>query len=268
MGRPLFWIHYTHHGINPHGLKDEYADYWQEHVNTAKIHYEYSKANPKGFTNYSENCWGLTASDDPDGYTAHKPMDNDNGTISPTAALASMPYTPEESMKALKYFYRERGSEIFGKYGPYDAFNDSRDWVKESYIGIDQGPIVIMIENHRTGLLWDNVMKDSDVQAGLDKLGFEYTIVTGRQEKKEMASFKFYPNPANDKVTVSVPNSIQNGTIEMKVFNMSGKLILQQAVDRLAGSCAIDCSAFQDGLYLVQLMNGKEYLQSKLLIRK
>lgn len=267
-GGPLFWIHYTHHGVNPHGLKDEYADYWQEHVNTAKIHYEYAKANPKGFINYSENCWGLTASDDPDGYSAHKPMDNDNGTISPTAALASMPYTPEESMKALKYFYRERGSELFGKYGPYDAFNDSRDWIKESYIGIDQGPIVIMIENHRSGLLWNNVMKDSDVQEGLDKLGFEYTIVTGKQEKNELGSFKLYPNPANDRVTVWVPNSIQNETFEMKVFDMSGKLIQQEPIDCFAGSCVIDCSAFQDGLYLIQLINGKEYLQSKLLIQK
>ena len=172
-GGPLFWIHYAHHGINPHGLKDEYADYWTEHVNTAKIHYEYGKDNPLNFENYSEKCWGLTASDDPDGYTAHKPIDNDNGTVSPTAALASMPYTPEESMKALKYFYRERGSELFGKYGPYDAFNDSRNWIKESYIGIDQGPIVIMIENYRTGLCWNMFMKNEDVQKGLKELGFK-----------------------------------------------------------------------------------------------
>jgi hypothetical protein len=176
-GGPLFWIHYAHHGINPNGLKDRYADYWKEHVNTALIHYEYAKANPLGFENYSEKCWGLTASDDPDGYTAHKPMDNDNGTVSPTAALASMPYTPEESMKALKYFYRERGAELFGPYGPYDAFNDTRDWVKESYIGIDQGPIVIMIENHRTGLIWDNVMVDMDVKKGLNMLDFDYELV-------------------------------------------------------------------------------------------
>ena len=106
-GGPLFWVHYSHLGINPHGLTDQYANYWQEHVNTVKIHAAYAVANPSGFENYSDKCWGLTASDDPYGYTAHQPVSNDNGTISPTAALASMPYAPDEALKALKYFYRE-----------------------------------------------------------------------------------------------------------------------------------------------------------------
>jgi hypothetical protein len=176
-GGPLFWVHYSHLGLNPHGLTDQYASYWQEHVNTAKIHTAYAVANPKGFENYSDKCWGLTASDDPYGYTAHQPVSNDNGTISPTAALASMPYTPEESLKALKYFYRERGKDVFGPFGPYDAFNDELNWVKKAYIGIDEGPIVVMIENHRTGLLWNSFMKDSDVRAGLTKLGFQTTYV-------------------------------------------------------------------------------------------
>ena len=265
-GGPLFWIHYAHHGINPHGLKDEYADYWQEHVNTAKIHYEYAKDNPLGFENYSEKCWGLTASDDPDGYTAHKPMDNDNGTVSPTAALASMPYTPEESMKALKYFYRERGSELFGKYGPYDAFNDSRDWVQESYIGIDQGPIVIMIENHRTGLLWNNVMKDADVQAGLDKLGFQYEVITSNRELKKNESFEIYPNPASDKVFVEIIGSNGMNSIQAKIFSLDGLLIKALRLEGIRSS--IDCSHLQSGLYIIRLVNGEETYQSKLLIQK
>ncbi len=264
-GGPLFWIHYAHHGINPHGLKDEYADYWQEHINTAKIHYEYGKDNPLNFKNYSENCWGLTASDAPDGYTAHKPINNDNGTVSPTAALASMPYTPAESMKALKYFYRERGSELFGKYGPYDAFNDSRNWVTESYIGIDQGPIVIMIENYRTGLLWKYVMMDADVQAGLDKLGFEYEVTDAREIAKNN-SFKIYPNPANNRFFIKLNGFNGNQQTDVKIFSIDGRLMKIQNLENTESS--IDCSSFENGLYLVRMGNGTKEYQSKLIIQR
>lgn len=262
-GGPLFWIHYAHHGINPHGLKDEYADYWQEHVNTAKIHYEYGKDNPLGFENYSEKCWGLTASDDPDGYTAHKPMDNDNGTVSPTAALASMPYTPEESIKALKYFYRERGSELFGKYGPYDAFNDSRDWVKESYIGIDQGPIVIMIENHRTGLLWNNVMKDADVKNGLDKLGFQYEVITDAREIEINNSFNIYPNPTSNQFFIEFGQKTFTES-KVRIFSMDGSLLITQNLKNFESP--VDCSSLNSGLYVVHVENEDKHYQSKLLV--
>jgi hypothetical protein len=267
-GGPLFWIHYAHLGINPNGLKDEYADYWQEHVNTALIHYEYAKDNPLDFENYSENCWGLTASDDPDGYTAHKPMDNDNGTVSPTAALASMPYTAEESIKALKYFYRERGSELFGKYGPYDAFNDSRDWVKESYIGIDQGPIVIMIENHRTGLLWENVMKDADVQAGLDKLGFQYETITAVNTIEIKQEIDVYPNPAKNQVSFSFPSEFQDKNIELSFYTIEGSLA-KTSIQKISDSVMnVDCSNLYNGIYLVRISVENEQFYSKLIIQK
>ena len=265
-GGPLFWIHYSHHGINPKGLKDDYADYWQEHVNTALIHYEYAKANPLNFKNYSENCWGLTASDDPDGYTDHKPMDNDNGTVSPTAALASMPYTPEESMKALKYFYRERGNELFGKFGPYDAFNDTRNWIKESYIGIDQGPIVIMIENHRTGLLWKNVMKDADVQAGLEKLGFEYELVSSSKNFSKQDNFEMYPNPASHLIHFSITNRNYNQPVVLRIFSVEGRLLETHQMRKI--ETTFNCSHIKDGLYIVELDSGKEIYRSKLIIQK
>jgi hypothetical protein len=265
-GGPLFFIHYTHHGINPHGLKDQYADYWKEHVNTAKIHYEYGKANPLNFMNYSEKSWGLTASDDPDGYTAHKPMDNDNGTVSPTAALASMPYTPEESIKALKYFYRERGRELFGIYGPYDAFNDSRNWVQQAYIGIDQGPIVIMIENYRTQLLWKYVMMDEDVQAGLDKLGFQYEVITNNIEISKNETFEVYPNPAGNEVFIRTNGLNKAQTALIKIFSMDGRLIKDQQLENTGSS--IDCSVLQNGLYLIRLHIGDKVYQSKLVIQK
>ena len=172
-GGPLFFSHYSFLGLDPRNLSDPYADYWEQNVAHSRINFEYCKANPKKYAGYGEECWGLTASDIPKGYTASSPS-NDNGTIAPTAALSSMPYTPEESMKALRHFYYVLGDRLFKEYGFRDAFNLSSFWFAPSYIAIDQGPIVVMIENHRTGLLWDCFMKNEDVQRGLTNLGFTY----------------------------------------------------------------------------------------------
>ena len=173
-GGPLFFSHYSFLGLDPRDLSDAYASYWEQNVAHSRINYEYCKANPKGYAGYSDECWGLTASDYPKGYTASSPT-NDKGTIAPTAALSSMPYTPQESLKALRYFYYVLGDRLFDEYGFHDSFSLSSRWFAPSYIAIDQGPIVIMIENYRTGLLWDNFMKNEDVKKGLDKLGFTYT---------------------------------------------------------------------------------------------
>ena len=172
-GGPLFFAHYSFLGLDPRNLEDQYANYWEQNTAHAMINHAYCVANPKKHYGYSDECWGLTASDIPNGYTANSPG-NDNGTIAPTAALASIPYTPEESMKAMRYFYYVLGDKLFGEYGFHDAFNLSQRWFAPSYIAIDQGPIVVMIENYRTGLLWDNFMKNEDVQKGLTKLGFTY----------------------------------------------------------------------------------------------
>jgi hypothetical protein len=267
-GGPLFWIHYSHLGINPHGLSDKYADYWQEYVNTAKIHHAYAVENPMDHESYSDSCWGLTASDDPDGYTAHQPVHNDNGTISPTAALASMPYTPEESMKALKYFYRERGAGLFGKYGFYDAFNDNFNWVAESYLGIDQGPIVVMIENFRTGLLWNSVMKDADVQAGLDKLGFQYESPTGTGEIDAREEMKIYPNPAQDRVYVSLPETNFNQPVVLKVYSPDGRTVASKNFNPTGTAFSFNCAELKNGIYLLQLQNGENRFQTKLVVQK
>lgn len=267
-GGPLFWIHYSFLGINPHGLKDQYADYWSENQNTALIHHAYAVANPLNHTNYGDKCWGLTASDDPYGYTAHRPTNNDNGTISPTAALASMPYTPEESLKALKYFYHERGQDVFGIYGPYDAFNDDLDWVRNAYLGIDQGPIVVMIENYRSGLLWNSVMKDPDVQAGLDKLGFQYDISTSTQNIKRSGNLKIYPNPAENQVFVSFSELDMNQPTILKVFNMEGQTVWTIHIHKSQNSFTINCSNLENGIYLMQLQNKQRIIKSKLVIQK
>lgn len=172
-GGPMFFAHYSFLGLDPRNLKDQYAEYWEQNVAHAKINHAYCAANPKKFYGYSDECWGLTASDIPNGYTASSPT-NDNGTIAPTAAVASIPYTPEESLKAIRYFYYILGDKLVGEYGFKDSFNLSKRWFAPSYIAIDQGPIILMIENYRTGLLWDLFMKNQDVQAGLEKLGFSY----------------------------------------------------------------------------------------------
>ena len=266
-GGPLFFIHYTHLGINPHGLSDEYADYWQEHVNTAKIQHAYAIENPMNHESYSDSCWGLTASDNPEGYTAHQPWHNDNGTISPTAALGSMPYTPDETMKALKYFYRERGADLFGKYGFYDAFNDNVDWVAESYLGIDQGPIVVMIENYRTGLLWNNVMKDADLQAGLDKLGFDFKVSTGANQNVTSGELNIYPNPARDQFYIELNPSFQNKKVTIKLIGIDGKLVLNKEITKTDSRLEVNCTNVDRGLYFVRLSAGDKTFHSKLLIQ-
>jgi hypothetical protein len=172
-GGPLFWAHYSFLGLDPGHLKDKYADYWQENKNHTLINWKWCSLNPNSYKGYSKECWGLTASYSVDGYAAHSPgEENDLGVISPTAALSSFPYTPEQSMDALKHFYYNLGNKIWGEYGFYDAFSEQYNYYPQRYLAIDQGPVVIMIENHRTGLLWNLFMSVREIQTGLSKLGF------------------------------------------------------------------------------------------------
>lgn len=177
---PLFWAHYSYLGLDPRGLSDQYANYWTLNQNHSKIIYNYCVANPIGWNGYSDKCWGLTASytrntNGTVGYTAHQP-NNDRGVITPTAAISSLPYTPVESMKFLHYLYEEKADKFVGIAGPYDAFSPHYDdWVTKRYLAIDQGTIVPMVENYRTGLLWNLFMQAPEVQSGLQSLGFTST---------------------------------------------------------------------------------------------
>ncbi len=170
-GGPMFLSQYSFLGIDPNGLADTYADYSVQTRNHALINYEYSKANPQGFFGYSDSTWGLTASDIPGGYAASSPT-NDKGVIAPTAALASFPYTPQESMKALRFYYYVLGDRIFREYGFVDAFSLHEAWFADSFLAIDQGPIIAMIENHRSGLLWDLFTSCPEIKNGMRTLGF------------------------------------------------------------------------------------------------
>lgn len=171
-GGPLFFSQYSFLGLNPKLLIDKYANYFNQNRNHALINYNYCKTNPLKYYGYSDQCWGLTASDIPDGYTASSPT-NDQGIIAPTAALSSFPYTPVESMKALKFFYYKLGDKIWGAYGFYDAFSLKQPWFANSYLAIDQGPIIIMIENHRSQLLWNLFMSCPEIKTGLKNLDFQ-----------------------------------------------------------------------------------------------
>lgn len=175
---PMFWAHYSYLGLDPRGLTDQYANYFTLTQNHAKIMHAYCVANPIGWVGYSDECWGLTASYSRNsngsvGYTDHKPG-NDRGVITPTAALSSFPYTPAESMKALRYFYENPvwKDRLIGVAGPYDAFSPHHNWVTKRYLAIDQGTIAPMIENHRTGLLWNLFMNAPEIRQGLLNLGF------------------------------------------------------------------------------------------------
>jgi hypothetical protein len=170
-GGPLFFAHYSFCGLDPHGLKDRYADYWDLNVAHVKINHAHCVANPKKFKGYSAECWGLTASDDFYGYGAHAP-DNDNGTISPTAALSSLPYAPKEVMAALRHFLTEHGDRVWKRYGFVDGFSVQDNWAADTFLAIDQGPIVVMMENYRSGLMWKLFMSIPEIQNGLRKLGF------------------------------------------------------------------------------------------------
>jgi hypothetical protein len=177
-GGPLFFEQYTYMGIDPHQLMDSMGvDYWVQVKNHTLIDRAYCIENPKKYKGYGENCWGLTAGDSYKGYVAHCP-EVDLGVIQPTAALSSFPYTPEYSMQALKHFYYDLGDKIWGPYGFSDGFSETRNWYAKTHLAIDEGPIVVMIENYRTGLIWKLFMQIPEIQNGLKRLGFQspYTM--------------------------------------------------------------------------------------------
>ncbi|NVO19413.1 MAG: hypothetical protein HXX13_06920 [Bacteroidetes bacterium] len=169
-GGPLFFTHYSYMGYDPHAITDKYTNYFTNNQKIAKINYCYCLKNPKQFKGYNENSWGLSASDGPYDYSADEPIPaRDCGKITPTAAISSYPYTPEESLKALKTFYFTYGKFLWGEYGFRDAFNLTDNWCSEIYMGLNQAPMAVMIENYRTGLIWNMFMINKDILNGLKK---------------------------------------------------------------------------------------------------
>lgn len=176
---PMFFSQYSFIGLNPNGLSDDYLNYQEVTTNHAKIMYQYCIDNPKNWRGYGTDNWGLTASysrnsDGSLGYAAHQPT-HDLGIISPTAALSSMPYLPEKSMRVLQFLYNKHEVQYVGIAGPYDAYSVHYNWVAPNYLAIDQGPIIPMIENYKTKMFWKLFMNAPEIQSGLIKLGFHST---------------------------------------------------------------------------------------------
>lgn len=260
-GGPLFFSHYSYLGFDPRGIRDAYTNYFHRNTYHTLINRAHCIANPYNRVGYSESCWGLTASDDPFvGYLAHEPGNAslDNGTIAPTAALSSMPYTPQQSIQALKHFYRDLGHLTWGYYGFYDAFHLGNNWVSNTYLAIDQGPIIVMIENYRTQLLWNNFMANPEIAPALDAIGFvaDTTQIVAVNDINELENSRLYPNPASDQTTLELAVS-KPATITLTLWDSFGRKIRDIATQQqLAAGLhyfSIDLTDFTSGNYWLQI---------------
>lgn len=270
LGGPLFFSHYSYLGFDPRYVRDEYTNYFIRNRNHTLINRAYCIENPKNFVGYGENNWGLTASDNPFGYGAQEPGDRDNGTITPTAALSSMPYTPTESIAALKHFYRDLGARLWGPMGFYDAFNETQNWYATSYLAIDQGPIIDMIENYRTELLWKNFMADTEIQQGLTKAGFVPDTTLTATEKIPMvfSTITVFPNPVKDQVFIHF-EQVQPAGVRIALLDCLGRFRqvlpekhLQPGTHRIE----LNTRDLENGIYFLQIGTNEQYVTRKIII--
>jgi len=254
-GGPLFFAHYSFLGFDPRSKKDSFTNYFNLNQNHTLIHRAYCMQNPMNHTGYGQNCWGLTASDDPFGYQVHEPVSGrDNGTITPTAALSSMPYTPVESLGALKHFYRELGAKTWGPMGFYDAFNQRENWWADSYLAIDQGPIIVMIENSRSQLLWNNFMSNPEIGPMLEAIGFTYDA-NGVPEYTTTGVNKLYPNPAGHEPVNLMLNLNSTGVFNISVCDLTGRIINEfqySATSTGPAEIPIETLIMKPGIYFVK----------------
>ena len=270
-GGPLFFAHYSFLGFDPRRKKDAYANYWHHNVAQTLINWEYCKNNPANKTGYSADNWGLTASDDPGGYSAHAPFEStDNGTISPTAALSSMPYAPEQGMRALKYFYRVQGERLWSKFGFYDAFNIGRNWYATSTLAIDQGPIIGMIENHRTGLLWRLFMSNPEIQPALTAMGFTADATDVKDvSDTEGGKLSVFPNPSTHNTQVAI-DLWASETVSLDIADVNGQVVktVFQNKNLPEGKNLIDVETndLASGVYVIILRGSNFLKKEKLLI--
>ncbi|MHB1838597.1 MAG: glucoamylase family protein [Acidobacteriaceae bacterium] len=172
-GGPLFFTDYSFMGFDPRGKKDKYANYYANNRNMSLINQAYCIQDPNHWKGFSKNTWGLTAVDGPKGYVPYEPTPSlDDGTIAPTGAISAFAYTPDASLLALKHFYRDLGAQVWSIYGFRDAFNLQQNWYSGINMGLNQAPMVVMIENRRTGLVWRNFMANPEIASMLTRIGF------------------------------------------------------------------------------------------------
>lgn len=267
-GGPLFFAHYSYLGFDPRGIKDAYTNYYNKNYFHTLMNRQYCIENPENHSGYSNVCWGLTASDDPWGYLAHEPTFNkDNGTITPTAALSSMPYTPQESIQAMKHFYRDHGSELWGKYGFKDAFNLDENWFASSYLAIDQGPIICMIENYRTGLLWEHFMNNPEIPEALDAIGFmeDTTTVSIEKIEPDLIGISLSPNPSKEFVNLDFTLDHEE-ELSISLYDISGvrkkDFYLNKTFYTGSHSIKLELEKNMQGLYFI-VVQSKEWSTAK-----
>ncbi|MBU1096279.1 MAG: T9SS type A sorting domain-containing protein [Bacteroidetes bacterium] len=305
---PLFFTHYSFLGFDPHNYRDKFTNYFEHNRNAALVHKAYCTQNTLNFNGYGENCWGLTASYSIPGvgYSAHEPVFNDNGTIAPTAAISSIAYTPQESIEVIKHLYRTYKNKIWWDYGFKDAFNITYsskgingEWFSDGYLAIDQGPIIVMIENYRTQLLWNNFMKNPEIEAALFAMGFSRDTLTAVNDAEivpeEYKLFDNYPNPFNFSTTIEymIPSSasltmlrnLRDNSVDNKVVGNETQRVKIMVYDILGREIAtllnmeqkpgkykvlFDASSFggdglPSGVYIYKFQSGK-FVQSKKMV--
>ena len=271
-GGPLFFTHYTFMGFDPRHKADAYCNYFDNNRNISFINRAYCIDNPFNHAGYDSLVWGLTASDDPWGYLAHEPFQNDNGTITPTAALSAMPYVPQESMATLKHFYFTYGPNLWGEFGFRDAFNLDQNWFADSYLAIDQGPIVVMIENYRTELCWNNFMANPEIAPMLTAIGY----VTGLEDTPgqvigQFALHQNYPNPFNASTVIEF-DLAKTTPVTLQIYNVLGEKVLSLANKKIysQGKHRIQFSAetLASGLYFYTLKSGDYRSTRRMLLMK
>lgn len=266
-GGPLFFAHYSYLGFDPRNKRDDYAHYFVQNRNHTLINRAWCIDNPQGHLGYGPQVWGLTASDNPFGYLAQEPGGNrDNGTITPTAALGSMPYTPENSMATMKNFYRSYGERLWGPMGFYDAFNLTEDWFATSYLAIDQGPIIIMLENYRTGLLWDNFMANPEIQPMMDAIGMTIDSTATSVSGASIPGIRIFPNPVQGEIFVEWPH--QHPTeLKWEIMSLSGKVALSgQSPYTPSGLYPISTQDLPSGIYLLQVQGKDQVHRQKIFV--
>jgi hypothetical protein len=269
-GGPLFFAHYSFLGFDPRNKRDAYTNYFTRNRNHTLINRAYCIENPENHQGYSADSWGLTASDNPWGYSAHEAtLNSDNGTITPTAALSSMPYTPGVSMEALRHFYRNLGDRLWGYHGFYDAFNLDQNWFASSYLAIDQGPIIGMIENHRSGLLWNLFMANPEIQQAVTAVGF-VEDVTATTEATSSASLNLsvFPNPARTQFTLGFQLT-ERTAVSATLKDLHGKTIasLFGPEEMAPGDYSLQFPlSVSSGVYILHLSAGATRMAKKILV--
>jgi hypothetical protein len=276
---PLFGHQYTHCWVDLRNIQDIFMasrgiTYWENSRRATLAQRAYCMDNPFGWAGYEENVWGLTASDDPGGYLAHgaPPPQHDNGTITPTAAASSIPFAPEVVIPVLHELYETYGPRLWSTYGFRDAFNPTQNWFATDYLGIDQGPIIVMIENYRTESVWNRVMLNADVQRGLSLSGFQPTISVQTQPPATSSTRlrQNTPNPFRLRSTISY-RLPATGMVRLVLYDALGRSI-RTLVDGVEAAgeheITLNSEGLKSGVYYYRLDTGAERLQRRsILIR-